>query len=190
MKEIRLFGRGGQGVALAAEMLVAAFGKEGKHSTAFPMFAFERRGAPVTSFVRVDDIPIREKTQIYNPDCVVITDPSLRSLPRAYAGIKPGGTAILNARDLPRERPVPELDTIGYVDATGIALAELGIPATNTCMLGAFASITGWLSLDSLLYVLEDYFKGNLLANNRTATAKGFKQAKLLEIQSEAAHEA
>ena len=77
MKEIRIHGRGGQGAVTAARMLASAFVIEGKYVASFPMYGFERRGAPVQAFTRLDDKPIREKTQVYTPDCMVVIDPTL-----------------------------------------------------------------------------------------------------------------
>jgi len=143
MIEIKLLGRGGQGAYLSAEMLAAAFVKEGKYATAFPMFGGERRGAPVNVFVRFDDKPIRLKSQIYYPDCCIITDPVLGKLPDALKGLKPGGVVIMNEPAPLQERPHPNAILVATVDATGIALAEVGRPITNTVMLGAFISSSG-----------------------------------------------
>src|SRR4030043_188419 len=98
MKEIRIHGRGGQGAVLAARMLASAFVAEGKSVASFPMYGFERRGAPVVAFTRVDDKPIREKTQIYTPDCLVVIDPGLMKLPTLFTGLKTGGALIINSK--------------------------------------------------------------------------------------------
>ena len=91
MKEIRWHGRGGQGAVVAARVLTAAFDKEGKSAMAFPKYGAERRGAPVIAFSGFDDRPIRQKTELYEPDCLVVLDPTLvRSVKNLFDGIKPG----------------------------------------------------------------------------------------------------
>ncbi len=179
MKEIRLHGRGGQGVVIASEMLAAAFIAERKYATAFPMFGGERRGAPVAAFVRFDDRPIRQKCRIYTPDCLLVLDPFLVASPAILSGIKPGSTLILNASILPEKRLHENVDLIGVVDATQIALEKIGIPATNTCMLGAFAATTGWVELSSVITSLEHYFKGETLDKNRSSAESGFLGVKV-----------
>lgn len=181
MKEIRLHGRGGQGAASMGEMLATAFVSEGKYSVAFPMFGFERRGAPVSAFLRFDDKPIREKTQIYSPDCLIILDPVQVKSPMTYAGLKPQGILVANAAQPLKEKPNENVTIAGIVDATGIALEELGIPAFNTCMMGAFAAIIQWVKLDSILSVLEKYFKGEILKKNLKATERGFHEVEVVE---------
>lgn len=181
MKEIRLHGRGGQGAALSAEILVAAFVADGKYASGFPMFGFERRGAPVAAFVRADDQPVREKTQIYFPDCVLVIDPSQIKLPRVYAGLKPAGMVVLNSPTLPQARPDAKISRLGWADATRIALEEIGRPITNTCMLGTFVRTSGWIKIDSILISLENYFEGRLLSLNRKAVQRGFDEAKIEE---------
>ncbi len=199
MKEIRLHGRGGQGVAIAAEILAGAFIIEGKHAAAFPMFGAERRGAPVMAFVRFDDRPVLEKTQVYAPDCLIVTDPVMWTKPAIYAGLKPGGILVANAalgvRDDPEYREGagprggkrfeyrgvgPNVSLVGSVDATRIALKEVGIPVTNTCLLGAFARATGWLKMDSLLQRMRDYFQGEGLEKNMKAIARGYEEVETI----------
>ena len=102
VKEIRFHGRGGQGAVTAAKMLASAAAEEGKCVASFPMYGFERRGMPVIAFTRVDDKPIREKTQIYTPDCLMVIDPTLLGLPNLFDGLKPGGVLILNSAKAPK----------------------------------------------------------------------------------------
>lgn len=181
MKEIRMHGRGGQGAVLSAEILVAGFVADGKHASGFPMFGFERRGAPVAAFVRVDDQPIRERTQIYFPDCVIILDSSQLSSPHVFAGLKPEGIAVFNARRLPETRPDQNIRLVGWVDATRVALEEMGTAITNTCMLGAFAATTQWINLDSILRSLGQYFEGKLLSMNTRSVERGFHEVAIKE---------
>ena len=179
MKEIRLHGRGGQGVAMAAEMMAAAFVNEGKFATAFPMFGFERRGAPVAAFVRFDATPINQRPKVYRPDAVLIADPFLRNSPVVFQGLQPEARLIMNLPGDVKENPHQNLAVVGVVDATGIALKEIGRPVTNTCMLGAFARATGWLSLESILTTLEEYFQGALLARNLRSATRGFEETRV-----------
>jgi len=181
MKEIRLHGRGGQGAALSTEILVAALVADGKHASGFPMFGFERRGAPVAAFVRLDDRPIREKTQIYSPDCVVILDSFQQRSPHVFAGLKPGGIVVFNTHHLPEPRPDEKIGLVGWVDATRIALEEMGTAITNTCMLGAFAATTQWINLDSILRSLGQYFEGKLLSMNTRSVERGFHEVAIKE---------
>ena len=166
---------------MACEMLTVAFVSEGKYSNAFPMFGFERLCAPVSAFVRFDDKPIREKTQIYSPDCLIVLDRAQLTFPVTYAGLKPQGILVANAAQALKEKPNENVTVAGIVDATGIALEELGIPAFNTCMLGAFAATTQWLKLDSILSALERYFKGEMLRKNLKVVERGFHETKVVE---------
>ena len=105
MKEIRIHGRGGQGAVIAARMLASAFVIEGKCIASFPMYGFERRGAPVVAFTRLDDKPIWGKTQVYNPDCLVVIDPTLFKLPALFTGLKRGGILIANRAQQFEKKP-------------------------------------------------------------------------------------
>lgn len=179
MKEIRLHGRGGQGAVIAAQILTRAFYAEGKYASSFPMFGFERRGAPVAAFTRVDDKPIREKSQIYTPDCLLVLAPSLEGLPMLFDGLKREGILVMNSVKLPEKILHGNLRIVGAVNATAIAQEEIGMPATNTCMLGAFAKTTGWVKLASVLAAFEDYFKGKLLERNVRSAERGFGETEV-----------
>jgi len=176
LKEIRLHGRGGQGVAVASRMLTSAFVNDGKWASGFPMFGVERRGAPVAAFARFDDRPIREKTQIYTPDCLIIIDSRLIRSPGIFEGIKPEGILVLNTPHLLRENPHRNVKTIGMINATEVGLKEIGLPATNTCMLGAFARATDWVGLKSLIQSLSEYFEGDMLQKNIRCVERGFEE--------------
>lgn len=182
MIEIRMLGRGGQGAYSSAEMLARAFVKEGKYATAFPMFGGERRGAPVNVFVRFDDKPIRLRSQIYYPDCCIITDPVLTRSPMALSGLKPGGIVVMNLPHVPKEKPHENTAVLAVVDATGIALAEIGRPITNTVMLGALLHTTGWVQLDSVLETFKEYYSGRVLEGNITCARRGFKETEVIKF--------
>ena len=181
MKEIRWHGRGGQGAVVAARVLATAFDKEGKFVMAFPKFGAERRGAPVVAFTSFDDKPIRQKTQLYHPDCLIVIDPLLVRSVDVFEGIKAGGTLVIDAAEPLREPSHSSLGTTGFVDATRIGLEEIGRPITNTCMLGAFARTTGWVQLDSLLQSLEEYFRGSVLQKNLSCIQRGFEETKIIK---------
>ena len=161
MKEIRFHGRGGQGAVTAAEVLAAAALYEGKYGQSFPFFGPERRGAPVVSYLRVDDEPIRHRMGVYSPDAVVVLDPQLPNIINVMAGLKSGGVAVFNSRTFP---PTFKLQgkamKIASVDATGIALQIIGRPITNMVMLGAFSAATGWLTMDAISKAIQERFSG------------------------------
>lgn len=162
-------------------MLATAFLQEGKWVASFPEFGFERRGAPVRAFIRVDANPIREKTKVYHPDCMLVIDPLLIKARNVFDGLKPQGILVINAPH-PEEYAEKNLTLVGRVNATKIALEEIGIAVTNTCMLGAFARTTGWVSLDSVLKSLASYFSGRLLEKNMGAVRRGFEETTLLIV--------
>lgn len=170
MIEIRWHGRGGQGAVTAAELLAKAAIDLGKHAQAFPYFGPERRGAPVAAFTRIDSAPIDISSQIYEPDVVVVLDPTLPQIADVTEGLKEGGVLIMNA-----SRPIAELKEryprfrLAAVDATAIALDKLGAAITNTAMLGAVVKATGAVSLDSVIRVVSERFdRANVAAVQET----------------------
>ncbi len=179
MKEIRFHGRGGQGAVMAARMLATALMAQGKYVASFPMYGFERRGAPVVAFARFDDKPIREKTQIYNPDCLVVIDPTLMTLPTLFDGLHPEGILLLNSPIPLVKRPSENIKVAGVLDATTIAVEEIGRDVPNTCILGAFAATTGWVELEYLRSALGDYFTGEILRRNIRSAERGFEEVKV-----------
>ncbi len=181
VKEIRFHGRGGQGAVTAARILASAFVIEGKYVATFPMYGFERRGAPVAAFTRVDDKPIREKTQIYTPDCLVVIDPGLLKLPTLYTGLKPDGILVLNTGKPLQAQPNENIKTAGFVNATKIAVEEIGRDIPNTALLGAFAATTGWLKLESLLACLKDYLSGDMLERNYKSAERGYREVEVVK---------
>jgi 2-oxoacid:acceptor oxidoreductase gamma subunit (pyruvate/2-ketoisovalerate family) len=181
VKEIRFHGRGGQGAVVAARILASAFVAEGKYVASFPMYGFERRGAPVVAFTRVDDKPIMEKTQIYYPDCMLVIDSGLLKLPTLFAGLKPGGALVINSKQTLKTRPNENVKIAGVINATKIAVEEIGRDIPNTCLLGAFAAATGWLQLKSLLACLPDYLSGDMLQRNLKSAERGFKEVEVIK---------
>ncbi len=161
MYEVRFHGRGGQGAVTAANILASAAYSEGKYSQAFPIFGVERRGAPVAAFLRVDEKPIDIKFQIYEPDAVVIQDPSLLAVKEANVrnGLKPGGIVIINTRKGPSEFDFGDAK-VYTIDATGVALNNrLGTetnPIVNTAIIGAYVKVIGNISLDAAIKAVYD----------------------------------
>ncbi|WP_304125459.1 pyruvate ferredoxin oxidoreductase subunit gamma [Methanosphaera cuniculi] len=175
MIEIRFHGRGGQGSVTAAEILAKAVFEEGKYTQAFPSFGVERRGAPVTAFTRISDEPIRRRYQIYNPKYVVVLDETLANVVNLTSGLQDGGAILINSK---REEIESLVDTTTYtVDATGIALDILGRDIVNTTMLGFLAAKTNVVSLDSLLKIIKDTFKGKVADKNVKATEFIYEQS-------------
>jgi len=175
LKEIRFHGRGGQGAVTAAELIAIAAFEDEKYSQAFPAFGVERRGAPVMAFARISDVPIRIRSQIYEPDYVVVQDVTLLDVVDVASGLKPDGKIIINT-DKPKENL--KLDTeaeVVAIDATKVALEKLGRPIVNTTMLGAFCGATGEVSLESLNTAISARFKGALGEKNLNAIKAAYE---------------
>lgn len=152
MREIRLHGRGGMGTVKAAETIVHAMVLKGGYGNSIPFFGFERQGAPVTAFVRLDDKPIRPKTQVYFPDCVIVLDRTLRNAIDVFEGLSKDGTLVINTPEAPEDVEVPAgVRTVAAVDATDLSLRKTGKAIPNTAMLGAFVRCTGWVDIDAVV---------------------------------------
>jgi 2-oxoacid:acceptor oxidoreductase gamma subunit (pyruvate/2-ketoisovalerate family) len=177
MIEIRLHGRGGQGAVTSAELLALAAIAEGKYAQAFPSFGPERRGAPVVAFCRIDDKPIRLRTNIYKPDMVLVLDPSILRLVDVSAGLKEDGFLVTNTKyspdDLRKELGIKT--ALATVNATQIASEELGLPITNTTMLGALLKAREVVPVDTLIGPLEKRF-GRIAAKNIKAFKRAFNE--------------
>ena len=186
MIEIRVHGRGGQGVVLASKIFVSALIKEGKHAACFPFFGFERRGAPVVGFVRFNDKPIRQKDQIYHPDCVVVMDETLFKAVNVYQGIKENSILVLNESRAPSGLSIPqEVRKVGLVDATRISMETIHTFIPNTAMLGAICRTTGWIGLDSLLQAAEETLERKILEKNLLMMGKAFRETRIFEPAGE-----
>ena len=155
MIEIRTHGRGGQGAVIASKILAMAFFSEDKYVQSFPVFGVERRGAPVAAFTRVDTAPIRLRCNVYTPDHVVVLDATLMLTTNVAAGLKRGGTVLINSDFGPSEfaRQLKGF-RVATVDADAIArkyrLGSATAPIVNTTILGAFAAQTGLVKLESI----------------------------------------
>jgi pyruvate ferredoxin oxidoreductase gamma subunit len=178
MIEIRLHGRGGQGSVTAAELLAVAAFDDGREAQAFPAFGVERRGAPVTAFCRMSDQPIRVRTQIYAPDYVIVQDPTLMESVDVLAGIKDGGTVLINSERKPEELKLNTTARVVSVPATQIAVEELGRPIMNTVLLGAFAGVSGMISFEAIERSIRHRFKGELGEKNIKAARRAYELVK------------
>ncbi len=179
--EIRLHGRGGQGAVTSAELIAISAINEGKFAQAFPSFGPERRGAPVQAFVRIDKEFIHLREKIYNPDIVIVLDPTLPKIINLKKGLKKDGIIILNSHK--EEKELREMlggykGKLAVVDANKIALEELGVPITNTTMLGAFLKVTGLIKETSLQEALKARF-GKLAEKNIKAFKRAMKEVKI-----------
>ncbi|HZD43085.1 MAG TPA: 2-oxoacid:acceptor oxidoreductase family protein [Methanomicrobiales archaeon] len=157
MFEVRIHSRGGQGGVTAARLLAQAAVMDGKYATACPFYGAERRGAPVVSYVRIDDRPVRIYSQIRRPDLVIVLDASIMETVDVLQGLKDGGSVLLNTSHL---QQLNTYHTYG-VDLTGIALSLslviAGSPILNTPVLGALARM-GLVTLDSAKTAIRDMF--------------------------------
>jgi len=178
MKEIRIHARAGQGAITTAALLGYAYFFEGKYPYAFPNFGAARMGAPMNAFVRVDTKPVRLRSQIYEPDYVIIVDATLMRGFDCFAGLKESGIAIINEQEgeeIPKLRARQKVFTI---PANDIALKTIGRPLGNTTLIGAFAAVTGELKLDTLLEVSKQRFSGKIAEANTKAITEGYEYIK------------
>jgi pyruvate ferredoxin oxidoreductase gamma subunit len=178
MIEIRLHGRGGQGSVTAAELLAVAAFDDGKEAQAFPAFGVERRGAPVMAFCRISDGPIRLRTQIYDPDYVIVQDPTLMNSVNVLAGLKPDGTVLINSESKPEDLKLNTKARVVAFPATEIALEELGRPIMNTVLLGAFAGLSGMISFEAIERSIRHRFPGELGEKNIKAARRAYELMK------------
>jgi pyruvate ferredoxin oxidoreductase gamma subunit len=180
MIEVRWHGRGGQGAVTSVELLALTAIGEGKYAQGFPSFGPERRGAPVAAFNRVDDHHLKIRSQIYNPDVVVVLDESLMAMVNVVDGLKPDGILIVNTAKSIKE--IAELTKfkgkIATVDASSIAWKELGVPITNTTMLGALIKCTNVVKLESVKGPVDHRF-GRIANKNMAAMKRAYDEVKL-----------
>ena len=182
MIEARMHGRGGQGAVTAAELVAQAAIAEGKHAQGFPSFGPERRGAPVTAFLRVSPSPISLREPVNSPDVVVVLDNSLIGLVDVTDGLIAGGALLVN---LPPEQEGKLAEFRGkfrlaLVDASAIALEELGVPITNTAIIGALVKTMGLCGLASLEEPLAKRF-GKLAPKNLAALQRAHQECRIIE---------
>jgi pyruvate ferredoxin oxidoreductase gamma subunit len=182
MIEVRIHGRGGQGAVTSAELMALAAIDEGKYAQAFPSFGPERRGAPVVAFLRVSEDQIRVRSKVYQPDVVLVLDPTLLDIVDVSTGLKPKGTVIINsaknAEQLQKQYGFK--GRLATVDATKIALEEMKVPITNTTMVGALIRATGLIGLESIDQPLRNRF-GKIAERNKKAMQRAFEETQIKE---------
>lgn len=175
MRELRLHGRGGQGTVIASKLLAVALFLEGRQVQSFPMFGVERRGAPVTAFLRLDDAPILLRCEISAPDELIVLDATLVGATDVTAGLKPGGHILINSPLSPEDFPLLSgRFRVSTVDATGIAIRHgLGSPTqpiVNTAILGAFSTDSGLVRLSTVVDAIREEVPMQIEANIAAAT--------------------
>jgi len=181
MFQVRIHGRGGQGVVTAAEMLSIAAFEEGSHAQAFPTFGSERTGAPVTSFCRIDAAPIRAREPISQPDALIVQDPTLLHQVDLFAGLGDHGYVLINSSRSFDELGLGEFarrfrpERLLTVPATEIAREHLGRPLPNTVLLGGFSSLSGAVAIGSVVKAIRDKFKGSVAEKNVLAAEKAYE---------------
>lgn len=184
MFEVRLHGRGGQGVVTAAELLSVAAFEEGRHAQAFPSFGSERTGAPVASFCRMSDAEIRLREPIVDPDALIIQDPTLFHSVDVFAGLKPDGYLLVNTVKTPAALGITEITSrlpAGHVrclPASEIALRHIGRPLPNAALLGGFAAMTGVVGLAAVLTAIRARFVGAVGEANVAAAQEAYAAVK------------
>lgn len=168
MFELRIHGRGGQGVVTAAEMVSLAAFAEGRHAQAFPSFGSERMGAPVIAFARIADKEIRIREPVMAPDALIIQDPTLLFQVDVFKGLKPEGYILINSSRDFTELGLDELcsrhqmERLLTVPATEFAREHVGRPMPNAALLGGFAALSGVISLESVSKAIREKFSGKV----------------------------
>lgn len=180
-QEIRWHGRGGQGAWTASELLAKAAILEGRYIQSFPEFGPERMGAPMAAYTRISDAPIKLHCSIYNPNVVVVLDPTLLKTVKITQGLAENGVLVVNTRENPTELR-KKLDIasqkVWTVPATDIAIKVLNLPITNTSMLGAAARAASLVKLESIEKVIRERFQPTLAERNIAVIREAYKEAK------------
>jgi len=181
MFQVRIHGRGGQGVVTAAELLSVAAFREDRHAQAFPSFGSERTGAPVVAYCRIDDQPIRLREPILAPDALIIQDPTLLHQVDVFGGLVPDGYILINTSRTFEDLGLGEFvgsfsaDHLCTVPATEIAMKHVGRPLPNAALLGGFAALTGRTSLESVNAAIREKFPAKVAEANVLAAAAAFE---------------
>ncbi len=194
MFQVRIHGRGGQGVVTGAEMLSIAAFRGGNHAQAFPSFGSERTGAPVVAFCRMDDKEIRLREPIMEPDALIIQDPTLLNQVEVLSGLKKDGYILINTRhtfeqmgmgDYVKDFNPAHLLTVG---ATELAVKHVGRAVPNVPLLGAFAALSGLITLAAVESAIEQKFAGAVARGNVAAAREAYEHVMMQKKQMEAFH--
>jgi len=189
MFQVRIHGRGGQGVVTAAETLSVAAFLCGKHAQAFPSFGSERKGAPVIAYCRIADSPIRLREPIVAPDAVIIQDPTLLHQVDVFAGLQRDGYILINTAKTFAELGLGEFaqgfrpERLITVPATEIALRHIGRPLPNAALIGAFAALGDMVTIEAVHAAIEKRFAGPVAQANIAAADAAYRS-----VLEEAAH--
>jgi pyruvate ferredoxin oxidoreductase gamma subunit len=181
MFQLRIHGRGGQGVVTAAELVSVAAFIEGRHAQAFPSFGSERTGAPVVAFCRIDDKEIRVREPIAEPDALIVLDPTLLHQVDVFGGLGPDGYILINSARSFEEIGLGDFadrfrrDRLRTVPATDLAREHLGRPIPNAVLVGGFAALSGLISLESVTAAIRAKFPAKLGDRNAAAAAAAFE---------------
>lgn len=180
MFQVRIHGRGGQGVVSAAEILSVAAFNEGRYAQAFPSFGSERMGAPVMAFCRFDHAEIRLREPVMQPHALIIQDPTLLHQLDLFSGLSSSGYILINSTRSFDDLGIGELvkefahDHLCSVPASELALKYMGRPLPNAALLGGFAAITGRLRLDTVAQAIQERFPGKVGATNVAAAQAAY----------------
>jgi pyruvate ferredoxin oxidoreductase gamma subunit len=180
MLQIRIHGRGGQGVVTAAELLSIAAFEQGRHAQAFPSFGSERTGAPVVAFCRIDDHEIRLREPVLNPDVLIVQDPTLLHQVDVFQGLPRNGYVLINSRRSFEQLGLADIvqryqsDRLTTVPATEIAMKHLGRPLPNVALIGGFAALSALVSMDAVSHAIRDKFSGKVADANIAAAADAY----------------
>jgi pyruvate ferredoxin oxidoreductase gamma subunit len=183
MFQVRIHGRGGQGVVSGAEMLSTAAFLEGRHAQAFPSFGSERMGAPVMAFCRIDDKEIRLREPVMEPDALIIQDPTLLHQVDLFKGLHPDGYILINSTRSFAELGLGEFARdfrhvrLCTLAATELALKHVGRPVPNAALLGGFAAISAEVKLESVIAAIRKKFSGRIAAANVAAANEAYEIA-------------
>jgi pyruvate ferredoxin oxidoreductase gamma subunit len=175
MFQVRIHGRGGQGVVTAAELLSVAAFREDRHAQAFPSFGSERTGAPVVAYCRIDDRPIRLREPIMAPDAIIIQDPTLLHQVDVFGGLLPDGYIVINTSRTFEELGLGEFisgfrrERLCTVPATELALKHVGRAVPNAALLAGFAALSGRISLESVSAAIREKFPAKVAEANVAA---------------------
>ncbi|MCM8783927.1 MAG: 2-oxoacid:acceptor oxidoreductase family protein [Candidatus Omnitrophica bacterium] len=178
LKEIRIHARAGQGAITTASILGDALFEEDKFSYAFPHFGAARMGAPMNAFVRVSDRPVRLRSQVYEPDYLLIIDPTLIRGFDVFKGFKDEGVAVINSEAEISLSGLKKSQKIFFIPANKIAQEIIGRPLGNTAILGAFCAVTDLVKIESLIKAINKRFSGKVAQQNVETAKRGYDYIK------------
>ncbi len=189
MFQVRIHGRGGQGVVSASQMMSVAAFYQGRYSQSFPSFGSERMGAPVTAFVRIDDREIELREPVMDPDLLIVQDPTLFNAIDVFSGLKEDGYVLINSSQSVEELGIEEAlrrlpaGHVVTVPATELALQHLRRPTPNTVLLGAFAAISDLLEMEGVEKAIREKFPGKVGEMNVAAARAAYVAARPEQVQ-------